>query len=126
MFLWEGERKRIGKKEREALFKAQKARCMYCGIKAEMTYFDVDHKTPVARGGGNTSGNYQLLCGPCNRRKGATTDGEFRKKYKLTPTRKSKGTPTKKIPQSFFEATTKTVATRRAKRRKSEDDGWGF
>ena len=47
MLFWEGERKRIGKKEREILFKAQKGRCMYCGIRAEMTYFDVDRKSVV-------------------------------------------------------------------------------
>lgn len=124
MYSWEGERKRIGKNERQALFGAQRGKCMYCGIKAEMTYFDVDHKTPVARGGSNRFSNYQLLCSPCNRRKGALTDGEFRRKYKLTPSRKAKGPPSRKISQSRFEVTTKKVATRRAKRRKSEDDWW--
>lgn len=43
-------------------------RCRQCGS-AEDLHFD--HVIPWSRGGANTISNIQLLCGPCNRRKGA-------------------------------------------------------
>ena len=124
---WEWERKRIGKKERDALHASQKGRCMYCGFRSkEKSRFEVDHKTPVARNGSNRFSNYQLLCGPCNKRKGKMTDGEFRRKYKLTPARQAKGPPSRRILESHFDGITKTTAKKRAKKRRSEDDWWGF
>ena len=119
-------RRRIGKRERELLFKEQRGKCMYCGKKMGLAYFHVDHKSPVARGGSNSISNLQLLCAPCNTRKGARTDGEFRRQYKLTPSRQAKGPPAKVIPQKHFEDLSKQrqVKKRRASRR--DDDGWGF
>ena len=32
---------------------------------------ELDHITPVSKGGGNTARNLQLLCERCNRKKGA-------------------------------------------------------
>jgi hypothetical protein len=43
-------------------------RCRQCGSAQELHY---DHVIPWSRGGANTVNNIQLLCGPCNRRKGA-------------------------------------------------------
>jgi 5-methylcytosine-specific restriction endonuclease McrA len=122
----EYERKRIGKKEREDLFARQKSKCMYCGFRSkEISRFEVDHKIPIAKNGRNRFSNYQLLCGPCNKRKGKMTDGEFRRKYKLTPARQVKGPPLKRIPLSHFDNLTKTAAKKRLKK-KREDDWWGF
>ena len=42
--------------------------CVECHSAEELHY---DHKIPWARGGTNTVNNIQLLCGRCNRRKGA-------------------------------------------------------
>lgn len=42
--------------------------CSYCGAPME----EVDHITPVAKGGTNEWENYAPACGPCNRRKNAT------------------------------------------------------
>lgn len=42
--------------------------CVQCGSAEDLHY---DHKIPWSRGGTNTANNIQLLCGRCNRRKGA-------------------------------------------------------
>ena len=121
VFGWDEPRRvRIGKKERELLHKGQGGKCNYCGRRLSLAYMHVDHKTPVAREGSNRVSNLQLLCSPCNTRKGDMTDGNFRRKYKLTPTRQAKRPPKNVIPQKYFEDITKSVqATRR--RRASRD-----
>jgi len=98
------ERKAPSKKEKELLYTHQKGRCMCCGIKLEIEHMHSDHKIPIARNGSNELSNKQLLCGPCNTRKGKLTDGEFRKRYPfLLPTTQAKTPPTKAIPQSMFK-----------------------
>ena len=118
-------RKSFGKKEREALFALQGGRCMYCGKKErEATYFDIDHKTPFSRNGRDTLSNLQLLCRPCNTRKGAMTDGEFRRTYGLPPAAKSKKPPTKVIPQSQFEKVSKGLKAKKRRTKSRADDFW--
>jgi 5-methylcytosine-specific restriction endonuclease McrA len=43
-------------------------RCRQCGSTAQLHF---DHVIPISRGGANTLANIQLLCGACNRAKGA-------------------------------------------------------
>ena len=43
-------------------------RCRQCGSVADLHF---DHVIPWSKGGANTVANIQLLCGTCNRRKGA-------------------------------------------------------
>jgi 5-methylcytosine-specific restriction endonuclease McrA len=39
--------------------------------------FQIDHIVPISLGGPDTPANVQLMCGPCNRRKWATLDGQI-------------------------------------------------
>ncbi len=118
-------RKRIGKTERQMLYKVQGGRCMYCGRKLSLADMHVDHKTPVVRRGSNSMSNLQLLCAPCNTRKGDMTEGEFRRAYKLTPSREAKGPPKKTIGLKHFEGISKTIAQKKAKdRQRRDNDYW--
>ena len=112
-------RRAPSKHEKEALYAKQKGKCMYCGRKLALQDMEVDHKNPLANGGGESLANKQVLCGPCNKRKGATTDGQFRKPYALTPTRQAKGPPARPIPLSRFEKTSAEIK----KKRQRVDDG---
>ena len=122
MLFFDEDRRRIGKTPRDRMFAEQKGRCFYCGIKLGQRYLHVDHKMPVSRGGKDTPGNLQLLCQPCNGRKSTMSDGEFRKRFKLTPSRQAKNPPTKVIPQEFFDDVAKERAKR--KRRSGKQDSW--
>jgi hypothetical protein len=44
-------------------------RCRNCWGNTELQY---DHVIPISMGGSNEPENLQILCGPCNRRKGAS------------------------------------------------------
>ena len=44
-------------------------RCQHCGSRRELQF---DHVIPRSRGGSGHASNVELLCGSCNRRKGAS------------------------------------------------------
>lgn len=123
----DGGRKRPSLKQwKELLHPVQGGKCMYCGVKLRLGDGQVDHKMPFSRGGKETPKNMQLLCAPCNTRKGAQTDAQFRKKFKdVLP---AKLPPVRAIPLSKFEGVAKTVATKKAKaaKRRRESDPFGF
>jgi hypothetical protein len=52
---------------KQLVFARDGGRCKQCGATSELQF---DHVISVALGGGSTADNLQLLCGPCNRRKG--------------------------------------------------------
>lgn len=49
--------------------------CAYCGEKSD--YYEVEHLTPVSRGGSSRISNLVLSCEPCNKAKGNMTCEEF-------------------------------------------------
>jgi len=60
---------------RYAVFKRYGFRCCQCGIVSrDGAKLEVDHRTPVSRGGTNDPANLQTLCRECNRQKGNTTN----------------------------------------------------
>ena len=114
-------RRSFTKAEKEAMFAKQKGQCMYCGKRErEYTYFDADHKTPFSLGGPTSLSNGQMLCRPCNTRKGDLTNREFRTRYKLIPASKAKGPPEEEILQEYFEKISKTIAKKKATKRRTQ------
>ena len=91
---------------KQSLMKRQDNTCAYCGYRRIARSMDVDHIVPIARGGSNDMINLQVICSPCNQRKGVQTDEEFRSRYsglipqtRLTP-------PRRRISQAEFRAET--------------------
>ena len=78
------QRKMLTAKQREQafryLFTKQDGKCLGCGHAPGKKYMHIDHDRPIARGGDNDIGNLQLLCGPCNIKKGHGTMEELLKK----------------------------------------------
>jgi hypothetical protein len=54
---------------RRAVFERDGGACTECGSGFDLQY---DHVLPLSRGGATAVENLQLLCGDCNRRKGAS------------------------------------------------------
>ena len=97
---------------KQSMFRAQRGRCNYCGRTHRIRYLEIDHKQPVSRGGSNATDNLQLLCTPCNMRKGIQNDEEFRSRYRRTMAPPGI-IPNPPIPQEdFTEETQMTRASR--------------
>ncbi|MDR1739096.1 MAG: HNH endonuclease [Candidatus Symbiothrix sp.] len=59
------------KSVKERLYKEQNGCCNGCGKYFDIWNLETDHIIPQIKGGGSYYENYQLLCGTCNRIKGA-------------------------------------------------------
>lgn len=62
-------RRPIPRDLRLTVWKRDGGRCTSCGAAFDLQY---DHVIPVALGGATSEQNLQLLCGPCNQRKGSS------------------------------------------------------
>jgi len=63
--------KRMSKREAKSnLYGDQQGNCAGCKGHFEAHHFEVDHRIPKSKGGGDFYENYQLLCPSCNRIKG--------------------------------------------------------
>jgi hypothetical protein len=65
----ESRRQNLSVNKRYLVMKRDNYTCRLC--RKPGGELEVDHITPVSRGGGNTMDNLQTLCKPCNRGKGA-------------------------------------------------------
>jgi len=61
--------------EWRALVQSHEGKCAYCGGLGPL---EVDHRTPLSRGGTNSIDNVLPACANCNRKKGQLTEPEFR------------------------------------------------
>lgn len=66
-------RKSTGKRQRFEIFKRDCFACQYCGRTPPAVILEVDHITPVSKGGGNDSLNLITACFDCNRGKSDRT-----------------------------------------------------
>lgn len=59
-------RERIPDEVRAFVWERDAGQCVQCSAEDDLQF---DHVIPVAKGGGNTVDNIQVLCGDCNRQK---------------------------------------------------------
>jgi len=64
-----GRRETVPRELRQAVFERDGGRCVECQATFDLQF---DHVIPVAMGGATSRQNLQLLCGVCNRAKGAS------------------------------------------------------
>jgi 5-methylcytosine-specific restriction endonuclease McrA len=60
----------------QKLLRLQRGKCACCGRRVGRKY-QLDHVVALARGGAHDDSNLQILCPPCNRRKGAKDPYDF-------------------------------------------------
>jgi 5-methylcytosine-specific restriction enzyme A len=69
LYRWEATRGSISGRVRTLVYRRDGYACVECGAD-DVTQLTVDHRIPVALGGGDDPSNLRTLCKPCNSRKG--------------------------------------------------------
>ena len=117
-FFEEPQRKRVKYtvKDKEPYYKAQNGKCNGCKRSVPIDLMQLDHKKAFAKGGSEKPGNFQLLCGTCNGKKGTKTQAQFEKK--LTQEKgKGKAAATKKTTTSKNATTAKKGSAKKTARK---------
>ena len=92
------------------LMSRQNNTCVYCGHRRTARLLEIDHIFPVVRGGSNDKSNLQVICRPCNMRKGIQSDEEFRARYSRLVPSKRMTPPRRRIAQHEFNAATQRTS----------------
>ena len=92
---------------KRSLMRRQDNTCAYCGYRRIGASMDIDHIIPVVRGGSNDESNLQVICRPCNQRKGPQTDEEFRTRYARLVPQRALTPPRRRISQKDFREETR-------------------
>ena len=92
------------------LMRRQDNTCVYCGHRRTARTLDIDHILPAVRGGSNDVSNLQVICRPCNQRKGMQTDKEFRARYSRLVPATPLTPPRRRISQNEFKEETRRTS----------------
>ena len=95
---------------KQELMKRQDNTCVYCGYRRIARTLDIDHMIPAVRGGTNDESNLQVICRPCNQRKGLQTDQEFRARYSRLVPATPLTPPQRRISQNEFKEETRRTS----------------
>ena len=95
---------------KQDLMERQDNTCVYCGYRRIARTLDIDHMIPVVRGGSNDERNLQVICRPCNQRKGLQTDQEFRARYSRLVPATPLTPPQRRIAQNEFKEETQRTS----------------
>ena len=95
---------------KQELMKRKDNTCVYCGYRRIARTLDIDHMVPAVRGGSNDVSNLQVICRPCNQRKGLQTDREFRARYSRLVPSTPLTPPQRRITQNEFKEETKLTS----------------
>ena len=109
-------RPRPTKEDKAPHYSHQGGKCNGCKRAFNVENMEMDHKVkPFSEGGGERTGNQQLLCGNCNRRKGTGTMKQLEKKLIADGTIKGPAQPVAK-PDSKAKKKAPTTAKKKPTR----------
>ena len=110
-------RPKFGIKDKLPHYKYQDGRCNGCKKKFDIENLTVDHIKSFNSGGGEKTGNTQLLCGHCNSLKNKGTMKQLEKKLIAKGTIKAPAKPAAKAATKKTATTKKTAAKPTAKKK---------
>ena len=97
-------------KDKQPYYKAQNGKCNGCKRSIPIDLMQLDHIKAFSKGGSDKPGNFQLLCGTCNGKKGNKTQAQFEKKLNQG---KGKAAVSKKATATKITTTTEKSAAKK-------------